>query len=116
MDWFLLPPATETMAQDVALCAKGRFIGDPSHVYEHVLTLTEGQLDEVVVSRRMIQYRVPENKSMVGLNIKARAHPLLSRKNSLPQSTLKQGEELHKQKQKILIILHCVYYQYEPFP
>lgn len=55
MDWFLLPPATETMAQDVALCAKGRFIGDPSHVYEHVLTLTEGQLDEVVVSRRMIQ-------------------------------------------------------------
>lgn len=52
MDWFLLPPATETMAQDVALCAKGRFIGDPSHVYEHVLTLTEGQLDEVVVSYR----------------------------------------------------------------
>lgn len=55
MDWFLLPPATETMAQDVALCAKGRFIGDPSHVYEHVLTLTEGQLDEVVVSHRMMQ-------------------------------------------------------------
>lgn len=43
MDWFLLPPATDSMIQEVCKTAKGRFIGDPSYVYEHVE-------DEVVVS------------------------------------------------------------------
>lgn len=51
MDWFLLPPATESMIQDVSLAAKGRFIGDPSHVYEHVKPPKPGDPEEVVVSQ-----------------------------------------------------------------
>lgn len=51
MDWFLLPPATESMIQDVSLAAKGRFIGDPSHVYEHVKPPKQGDPEEVVVSQ-----------------------------------------------------------------
>lgn len=48
MDWFLLPPATESMIQDVSLSAKGRFVGDPSHVYEHVKPPKQGDPEEVV--------------------------------------------------------------------
>ncbi|XP_073349582.1 radial spoke head protein 9 homolog [Pagrus major] len=33
MDWFLLPSTTDSMIQEVSAAAKGRFIGDPSHVY-----------------------------------------------------------------------------------
>lgn len=51
MDWFLLPPATESMIQDVSLAAKGRFTGDPSHVYEHVKPPKQGDPEEVVVSQ-----------------------------------------------------------------
>lgn len=36
MDWFLLPPATVSMTSEVSKAAKGRFIGDPSFVYERV--------------------------------------------------------------------------------
>ncbi|XP_054474932.1 radial spoke head protein 9 homolog [Anoplopoma fimbria] len=35
MDWFLLPPATDSLVEDVSKAAKSRFIGDPSFVYEH---------------------------------------------------------------------------------
>lgn len=35
MDWSLLPPATDSMIQDVSKAAKSRFIGDPSYVYEY---------------------------------------------------------------------------------
>ncbi|XP_037606754.1 radial spoke head protein 9 homolog [Sebastes umbrosus] len=48
MDWFLLPPATDSMIKDVSRAAKCRFIGDPSHVYEHLQTNgQEGTADEV---------------------------------------------------------------------
>uniref|UniRef100_A0A3P8SC58 Radial spoke head protein 9 homolog n=1 Tax=Amphiprion percula TaxID=161767 RepID=A0A3P8SC58_AMPPE len=36
MDWFLLPAATDSMASEVSKAARGRFIGDPSFVYECV--------------------------------------------------------------------------------
>ncbi|XP_023286065.1 radial spoke head protein 9 homolog [Seriola lalandi dorsalis] len=36
IDWFLLPPATESMIDEVSRAAKTRFIGDPSYVYEHL--------------------------------------------------------------------------------
>lgn len=52
MDWFLLPPATESMIQDVSLSAKGRFMGDPSHVYEHVKPPRHGDPEEVVVGHK----------------------------------------------------------------
>ncbi|XP_035000476.2 radial spoke head protein 9 homolog [Hippoglossus stenolepis] len=35
VDWFLLPPATGPLIDQVSSVAKGRFTGDPSHVYEH---------------------------------------------------------------------------------
>ncbi|XP_068198440.1 radial spoke head protein 9 homolog isoform X2 [Antennarius striatus] len=38
IDWFLLPMVTDTMVQEVSTAAKGRFMGDPSHVYQHVET------------------------------------------------------------------------------
>lgn len=55
MDWYLLPPATASLIQDVSRAAKGRFIGDASHVYEHLEIRRQGDKDgaaeeEVVVS------------------------------------------------------------------
>nr|XP_019947029.1 PREDICTED: radial spoke head protein 9 homolog isoform X1 [Paralichthys olivaceus] len=35
VDWFLLPPATDPLIDQVSRAAKGGFTGDPSHVYEH---------------------------------------------------------------------------------
>ncbi|XP_049445708.1 radial spoke head protein 9 homolog isoform X1 [Epinephelus fuscoguttatus] len=46
MDWFLLPPATDSMMEEVSKAAKGRFRGDPSHVYEHRDILRQGEKDE----------------------------------------------------------------------
>ncbi|KAM9468043.1 radial spoke head protein 9 homolog [Clarias gariepinus] len=46
MDWHLLPPATDALAADVAVAAKGRFIGDPSHQYEHTETRRRGDGDD----------------------------------------------------------------------
>nr|XP_020494502.1 radial spoke head protein 9 homolog [Labrus bergylta] len=51
MDWFLLPPATDSMREEVSRGAKGRFIGDPSHVYEHHEILRQGKKDEEVVTK-----------------------------------------------------------------
>ncbi|XP_051792619.1 radial spoke head protein 9 homolog [Acanthochromis polyacanthus] len=34
MDWLLLPAATDSMISEVSKAARGRFIGDPSFVYE----------------------------------------------------------------------------------
>ncbi|KAM7368040.1 hypothetical protein PAMP_014293 [Pampus punctatissimus] len=48
MDWFLLPPATHSMIEDVSKAAKGRFIGDPSYVYEHLEIQRQGEEDEAV--------------------------------------------------------------------
>ncbi|XP_063079483.1 radial spoke head protein 9 homolog [Engraulis encrasicolus] len=35
MEWHLLPPPTEEMVAEVGVAASGRFMGDPSHEYEH---------------------------------------------------------------------------------
>lgn len=55
MDWFLLPPVTDSMIEEVAKAAKGRFIGDPTYVYDNVEIRRQGKRDgpieeEVVVS------------------------------------------------------------------
>ncbi|XP_051008856.1 radial spoke head protein 9 homolog [Acomys russatus] len=51
-EWSLLPPATEEMATQIAVVS-GRFMGDPSHEYEHteLQKVTEGEkvFDEEVV-------------------------------------------------------------------
>nr|XP_020479338.1 radial spoke head protein 9 homolog isoform X2 [Monopterus albus] len=46
MDWFLLPLATDSMIEQVSKAAKGRFIGDPSHVYEHLEIHKQGEGDK----------------------------------------------------------------------
>lgn len=51
MDWFLLPPVTDSMMEEVSTAAKGRFIGDPSYVYE---LDRRGQADEEDVLVSMI--------------------------------------------------------------
>ncbi|XP_027694254.1 radial spoke head protein 9 homolog [Vombatus ursinus] len=53
MEWSLLPPATEEMLTQTSV-VKGRFMGDPSHEYEHIemQRMTEGDRtyeDEVVI-------------------------------------------------------------------
>ncbi|TNN61569.1 Radial spoke head protein 9 [Liparis tanakae] len=47
MDWSLLPPATDSMIQDVSKAAKSRFIGDPSYVYEYPEKKPEQEEDAV---------------------------------------------------------------------
>lgn len=54
MEWSLLPPATEEMVVQTSV-VKGRFMGDPSHEYEHteLQKTNEGDKvfeEEVVVS------------------------------------------------------------------
>ncbi|XP_044025634.1 radial spoke head protein 9 homolog isoform X2 [Siniperca chuatsi] len=48
MDWFLLPPATDSMIEEVSKAAKGRFKGDPSYVYEHLEIRRRGERDDVI--------------------------------------------------------------------
>ncbi|KAM4712786.1 radial spoke head protein 9 homolog [Anableps anableps] len=45
MDWLLLPPATESMIEEVSEVAKGHFMGDPSFVYEQNVDV-EGDKEE----------------------------------------------------------------------
>lgn len=57
MDWHSLPVATEALAAEVAVAAKGRFMGDPSHEYAHSEIRHRGDGDnaaeeEVTVSQR----------------------------------------------------------------
>lgn len=54
MDWYLLPSVTDSMAAEVAVAAKGRFIGDPSYVYEHVETHREGGGDKDVKEEEVV--------------------------------------------------------------
>lgn len=49
MDWFLLPPATDSMILDVSKAAQGRFIGDPSFVYEYLEIHRQGDREEEAV-------------------------------------------------------------------
>ncbi|XP_060947271.1 radial spoke head protein 9 homolog isoform X3 [Limanda limanda] len=46
VDWFLLPPATGPLIDQVSSAAKGRFTGDPSHVYENREMRRRGEGDE----------------------------------------------------------------------
>lgn len=46
VDWFLLPPASDSVISEVSKAAKGRFIGDPSYVYEHSEVVRRGEGDE----------------------------------------------------------------------
>lgn len=48
IDWHLLPPTTEDMLAEVSAAAKGRFVGDPSHEYEHTETRRQGEGDDAV--------------------------------------------------------------------
>ncbi|XP_078131440.1 radial spoke head protein 9 homolog [Sander vitreus] len=52
MDWFLLPPATQSMIEKASKI-KSRFIGDPSYVYEHIEIRRQGEDDttEEVVTK-----------------------------------------------------------------
>ncbi|KAM5263486.1 radial spoke head protein 9 homolog isoform 2-T2 [Ctenodactylus gundi] len=55
MEWSLLPPATEEMMVQTAV-VKGRFMGDPSHEYEHteIQKVKDGDKtfdDEVVIDK-----------------------------------------------------------------
>ncbi|XP_034755536.1 radial spoke head protein 9 homolog [Etheostoma cragini] len=45
MNWFLLPPATDSMIEKVSKI-KSRFIGDPSYVYEHIEIRRRGENDD----------------------------------------------------------------------
>ncbi|XP_029281631.1 radial spoke head protein 9 homolog isoform X2 [Cottoperca gobio] len=48
MDWLLLPPATDSMIEEVSKSAKGRFVGDPSYVYEHFEIRRQGGRDDAL--------------------------------------------------------------------
>ncbi|KAI4882994.1 hypothetical protein NFI96_015790, partial [Prochilodus magdalenae] len=61
MDWHLLPPATDALIAEVAVAAKGCFMGDPSHEYEHMKTLQQGEGDETVEE---VMVKVNEEKRL----------------------------------------------------
>lgn len=73
MDWYLLPPATEAMCKEVSEAAKGRFIGDPSYVYEHVEMKRKGEGSDAVEVRKVTEenrlavtvYQVDQEVSVV---------------------------------------------------
>ncbi|XP_055981946.1 radial spoke head protein 9 homolog [Sorex fumeus] len=56
MEWSLLPPATEEMAQQTAM-VKGRFMGDPSHEYEHTEMQKIREGDKVFEEEVVVQVK-----------------------------------------------------------
>uniref|UniRef100_A0AAV2KB67 Radial spoke head protein 9 homolog n=1 Tax=Knipowitschia caucasica TaxID=637954 RepID=A0AAV2KB67_KNICA len=62
MEWSLLPPATESVIQEVSKAAKGRFVGEPSYVYEHVEVLRKGEGEEAESEELVI--KVTEEKRL----------------------------------------------------
>ncbi|XP_060759569.1 radial spoke head protein 9 homolog isoform X2 [Neoarius graeffei] len=48
MDWHLLPLATEALTAEVAVAAKGRFMGNPSHQYKQTEIRHQGKGDDTV--------------------------------------------------------------------
>ncbi|XP_049621486.1 radial spoke head protein 9 homolog [Suncus etruscus] len=56
MEWSLLPPATEEMALQTA-AVKGRFIGDPSHEYEHTEMQRIKEGDKVYEEEVVVQVK-----------------------------------------------------------
>ncbi|XP_028997821.1 radial spoke head protein 9 homolog isoform X2 [Betta splendens] len=63
MNWFLLPPASDSMINDVFKAAKGRFVGDPSHVYEHIEVRRRGEGEDAEVEE--IVTKVNEESRLV---------------------------------------------------
>uniref|UniRef100_A0A8C6WQK5 Radial spoke head protein 9 homolog n=1 Tax=Neogobius melanostomus TaxID=47308 RepID=A0A8C6WQK5_9GOBI len=51
MDWCLLPPATDSMIKEVSKAAKGRFVGDPTYVYEHVEMMRKRDGEEIAAEQ-----------------------------------------------------------------
>ncbi|XP_066524313.1 radial spoke head protein 9 homolog isoform X2 [Hoplias malabaricus] len=62
MDWHLLPPATEVLIAEVEVAAKGCFMGDPSHMYEHTEIKQQGEGDEAVEEE--VTVKVNEEKRL----------------------------------------------------
>ncbi|XP_010880658.1 radial spoke head protein 9 homolog isoform X2 [Esox lucius] len=62
VEWYVLLPATEAMLLDVSIAAKGPFIGDPSHEYEHTERRRKGERDEAVVEE--VTIKVNEEKRL----------------------------------------------------
>ncbi|XP_004605880.2 radial spoke head protein 9 homolog [Sorex araneus] len=56
MEWSLLPPATEEMALQTAV-VKGRFMGDPSHEYEHAEMQKIREGDKVFEEEVVVQVK-----------------------------------------------------------
>lgn len=65
VDWHMLPPATEAILAEVSAATKGRFMGDPSHEYEHTETRRQGEGDEAVEEEVMI--KVKEEKRLAAV-------------------------------------------------
>ncbi|XP_047413370.1 radial spoke head protein 9 homolog isoform X4 [Sciurus carolinensis] len=55
-DWSLLPPATEEMVAQIAM-VKGRFMGDPSHEYEHTELQKVNEGDKVFEEEVVVQVK-----------------------------------------------------------
>ncbi|XP_072218703.1 radial spoke head protein 9 homolog [Leuresthes tenuis] len=49
MDWFLLPPATDSMIEKVSKAPKARFLGDPSYVYEQKVHSRDEAVEEAMI-------------------------------------------------------------------
>lgn len=57
MDWHLLPLATEALTAEVAVAARGRFMGEPSHEYQHTVIRHQGEGDNAVEEEVMVSQR-----------------------------------------------------------
>ncbi|XP_059213174.1 radial spoke head protein 9 homolog [Centropristis striata] len=62
MDWFLVPPATDSMIEEVSKAAKGRFIGDPSYVYAQLQIRRQGEGDDAVEEE--VEFKVNEESRL----------------------------------------------------
>ncbi|XP_053506087.1 radial spoke head protein 9 homolog isoform X4 [Ictalurus furcatus] len=62
MDWHLLPLATEALTAEVAVAARGRFMGEPSHEYQRTVIRHQGEGDDAVEEEVMV--KVSEEKRL----------------------------------------------------
>lgn len=78
IDWFLLPPATDALIDLVSRVTKGRFIGDPSHVYEqleiHRQGEGEGAVEEEVVVSMINTACIKVNMKGCRIRFKTKSH------------------------------------------
>ncbi|KAI9522549.1 hypothetical protein NQZ68_034901 [Dissostichus eleginoides] len=64
MDWMLLAPATDSVIEEVSKTAKGRFVGDPSYVYEHVEIHRPGGRDDAIQEEEEVVTKVNEESRL----------------------------------------------------